>query len=294
MKGYIREYRKIMQWRWYHDVAVAHLFRHLILSANYTTADWQNITISRGQLVTSRQRLAFETGLTEKMVRRCLKVLEKTGEIQLQPSNKYTLITICKYSEYQGDGYSIGQHGANTGPAEGRKKTINKKRKECKNIESSLSSDSLSVLAPTKVDDRIDYEAFMSFFNEAMAGKVIPQIAKITKARQEMLDARVKEHGKDAVAVVIKKAADSSWLNGGGRKFQATFDWIMRPNNFLKVLEGNYDDRPTLQPNSADISSVSQAHSNYKYISYEEHRNSEQQKRLDSYADAVAETLNRG
>lgn len=119
MEGYIREYRKIMQWRWYHDIAVAHLFRHLILSANYTTADWQDITISRGQLVTSRQKLAYETGLTEKMVRRCLKALEKTGEIQLQSSNKYTLITICKYSEYQGTGDSIGQHRANTGPAEG-------------------------------------------------------------------------------------------------------------------------------------------------------------------------------
>ena len=293
MAGYIREYRKIMQWRWYRDIAVAHLFRHLILSANYITADWQDITISRGQLVTSRQKLAYETGLTEKMVRRCLKVLEKTGEIQLQATNRYTLITICKYSDYQGDGDTIGQQRANKGPAEGHQGAIYKKRKESKNIESSLRSDSLSVRAPTKTEEQIDYQALMTFFNEAMAGKVIPQIAKMTRKRQGVVNARVKEHGKDAVAVAIRKAANSSWLNGGGGKFHASFDWIFKPDNFIKVLEGNYDDQLVLTPTSTDSTSFSQVQTNYKYTSYEEHRNNEQQKRLDCYADAVAETLNR-
>ncbi len=293
MEGYIREYRKIMQWRWYRDIAVAHLFRHLILSANYITADWQDITISRGQLVTSRLRLAYETGLTEKVVRRCLKVLEKTGEIHLQSSSRYTLITICKYSEYQGDKNVNGQLRTNKGPIEGQLGAINNKREQCKNIESSPSEDSSSVQAPTQADERIDYQAFMTFFNEAMAGKVIPQIAKITKKRQGMLNARVKEHGKDAVAVAIRKAANSSWLNGGGGKFHASFDWIFKPDNFIKVLEGNYDDQLVLTPTSTDSTSFSQVQTNYKYTSYEEHRNNEQQKRLDCYADAVAETLNR-
>ncbi|MBR1525158.1 MAG: hypothetical protein IJ640_00660 [Prevotella sp.] len=40
---------------------------------------------------------------------------------------------------------------------------------------------------------------------------------------------------------MIDNAADSMFLNGGGeRGFCASFDWLFQPNNFLKVLEGNY------------------------------------------------------
>lgn len=241
MEGYVRLYRKIILWQWYRDIAVAHLFRHLILCANYTASNWQGITVSRGQLVSSRQKLAYETGLTEKVVRRCLKVLEKTGEIQLQHTNKYTLITICKYSEYQSDESAVSQQRAINGPAEGRQESINKKRNKSKNVESSLCSDSMSAPKPTNPNEGIDYGAIMAFFNQEMDGKSIPPIKMMTRKRQGMLNARVKEHGKDAVKVVIKNAADSSWLNGGGGKFVANFDWLFRPANFIKVLEGNYN-----------------------------------------------------
>ena len=241
MEGYIREYRKIMQWRWYRDIAVAHLFRHLILSANYIRADWQDITISRGQLVTSRLKLAYETGLTEKMVRRCLKALEKTGEIQLQSSNKYTLITICKYSEYQGTGDSIGQHRANTGPAEGlQRATIEEGKKE--NIGGTIVPSSLPESTTPKTDD-INLIAFMEFFNKTMQehGAQIPTITQISGKRKQALLARLKQHGKEALRKAVINAATSTFLNGGGSKpFVASFDWIMKPNNFPKVLEGNY------------------------------------------------------
>ena len=41
---------------------------------------------------------------------------------------------------------------------------------------------------------------------------------------------------------VIKQAAKSDFLNGrNDRGWIADFDWLMRPNNFVKVLEGNYN-----------------------------------------------------
>lgn len=242
MEGYIREYRKIMQWRWYRDIAVAHLFRHLILSANYIRADWQDITISRGQLVTSRQKLAYETGLTEKVVRRCLKALEKTGEIQLQSSNKYTLITICKYSEYQGTGDSIGQHRANTGPAEGlHRATIEEGKKE--NIGGTIVPSSSPESTTPKTDD-INLLAFMDFFNKTMQehGAQIPTITDMTMKRCQAVRARAKEHSKEALRKAVINAATAPFLNGAGDKaWVADFNWIFRPVNFVKVLEGTYN-----------------------------------------------------
>ena len=65
-----------------------------------------------------------------------------------------------------------------------------------------------------------------------------------------MVNARVKEFGINAVYKAIAKASESSFLNGGGSKgFIADFDWVFRPNNFPKVLEGNYDD---VKPNNVN------------------------------------------
>lgn len=120
MESFVKLNRSIMEWRWYHDPAMTHLFLHLVMRANYTDADWQDITVRRGQLVTSRHALAAETGLTEKVIRRCLHQLEKTGEISITPTNHYSLIAITKYTDYQGEGAPMGQQGANRGPTKGQ------------------------------------------------------------------------------------------------------------------------------------------------------------------------------
>jgi hypothetical protein len=87
-------------------------------------------------------------------------------------------------------------------------------------------------------------EKVLLYFNGKMAGKSIKPIKAITDGtkRSEYLKARVREHGRDAVFQMIDKAAGSQFLNGYNQKgFTATFDWLVLPNNFIKVLEGNYD-----------------------------------------------------
>ena len=45
---------------------------------------------------------------------------------------------------------------------------------------------------------------------------------------------------------VIDKTAESDFLSGrkkDGRSWHATFDWIIEPSNFTKILEGNYANR---------------------------------------------------
>ena len=85
-------------------------------------------------------------------------------------------------------------------------------------------------------------DVVLQYFNEKMANKAIKQVRQINNQRSEWLMARVKEYGKDAILEMIDKAAASDFLNGrNGRGFVATFDWLMRPNNFPKVIDGNYD-----------------------------------------------------
>ena len=58
-----------------------------------------------------------------------------------------------------------------------------------------------------------------------------------------MLRQRVKEYGVEKVIEAIERVKKSSFLQGQTGKFLITFDWFVRPNNFPKVLEGQYDDR---------------------------------------------------
>lgn len=77
-----------------------------------------------------------------------------------------------------------------------------------------------------------------------MSTKAIKPISKITEKRKSAVRARLREFGKDAIATVIRKAAASDFLNGkNNRCWTADFEWLFRPNNFPKVLEGNYDNR---------------------------------------------------
>ena len=118
-----------------------------------------------------------------------------------------------------------------------------------KDAKASTSSDDDATLVLTPQEGggkRVkDYsDNVMRFWNHTMISPVaIPTIAKMTPKRKSMVNARVKEFGINMVYNAIAKASESSFLNGGGSKgFIADFDWVFRPNNFPKVLEGNYDD----------------------------------------------------
>lgn len=101
--GFILLHRKMMDWEWYKKPKTAHLFRHCLFKANYTDKKWHDITIKRGQFITSRSKLAFETGLSEQEVRTALKNLISTNDLTSEPSPQNTIITVVNYDQYQKD-----------------------------------------------------------------------------------------------------------------------------------------------------------------------------------------------
>ena len=62
--------------------------------------------------------------------------------------------------------------------------------------------------------------------------------------RYRLLNARIKEYGLDKVLEAIENIRYSRFLKGQNNKnWTITFDWLIKPNNFTKVLEGNYRDK---------------------------------------------------
>ena len=95
-----------------------------------------------------------------------------------------------------------------------------------------------------------DFDEIISFFNQQMKGKGIQQVAIITSERRQAFERLMSQTGvnKDTLKQAIKNAAESDFLNGKGPKgWVASFDWMMMPQNFQKVLENNYRNKPVIQ-----------------------------------------------
>ena len=95
---------------------------------------------------------------------------------------------------------------------------------------------------PAKTGTAVDYEGIVRAWNVAAMGR-LPVVSVMSEARRAALRARCAEHGEEAVLEVIRRACRSRFLCGGNdRDWRADFDWVMRPRNFVKIMEGNYDE----------------------------------------------------
>ena len=91
----------LLEWGWHTRPEMVSLFVHLILLANTRDRDFEGQTIRRGQLLTSLRALSERTGISLQTIRTSLAHLESTGELTRESTQQGTLITICKYADYQ-------------------------------------------------------------------------------------------------------------------------------------------------------------------------------------------------
>ena len=89
-------------------------------------------------------------------------------------------------------------------------------------------------------NSKIRYETMVSLWNSLGLTK----IQGINNARKTMLNARLKEYGQDSFDKSIENIKNSSFLRGQNKKgWTITFDWLIKPNNYVKVFENTYADK---------------------------------------------------
>lgn len=97
--------------------------------------------------------------------------------------------------------------------------------------------------------DKLTAYQLMGYWNAMTASTVLPQVQKLTPERQRLIATRFAVHPERLFwTTVCDKVAASPFLRGErasqGHAFHATFDWLLKPGNALKVYEGNYDETP--------------------------------------------------
>lgn len=109
MDGWIKLHRKFSEWEWYGKSEMVHLFIHLLLNASHKDISWRGIELKRGELICGRKEISQATGISEQTIRTCLSKLKLTNEITIKSTNKFSIVTVCNYDDYQSRDFEINQ-----------------------------------------------------------------------------------------------------------------------------------------------------------------------------------------
>lgn len=261
MGSYIKIDRKILEWEWYRNEHTKNVFFHCLLKANWKDGRFEGKVIPRGSFLTSVKNLSGELDLTEDEVRTALNHLVKTGELTRQTTNRYTVITVSNYVLYQNvpeqipDGSRANPEQIPDSSRTDTEQSPNKSQsipnlfptieeyKEKKEGKKERREEVITVRAE-KVS-RPDVQSVLEAWNALRTYGIKPVSGmKNSTERYRHLSARIAEYGTGDVLAAIDRIKQSDFLRGKNKKgWMITFDWFIRPNNFPKVLEGNYDNK---------------------------------------------------
>jgi hypothetical protein len=87
------------------DSVTLHVAIYLLLKASHKDHVFPfnrvNINLQRGQLITGRDQISRDTGITTRQIRTRLEVLRKKEFLTIKPTNRYSIISVCNYGYYQ-------------------------------------------------------------------------------------------------------------------------------------------------------------------------------------------------
>ena len=149
-----------------------------------------------------------------------------------------THVTVCKYDEYQ------GMERSGNAPKTHRERTENAVNNNITNNKPSSNEE----------DARAAYDLFIEFAHRC--GWAKPQ-SKLSVDRRKAISARLREcDGLDGWRHALSVAEASEFISTAN---WFSIDWMAKPANFRKIMEGNYDNRNSAAPR-ADHSRQSGTH----------------------------------
>ncbi|PDU59353.1 DNA replication protein [Escherichia coli] len=275
-KGYALLHRKIMDVPFYKDAEAAHLWVHLIIKAKHTPeyvmTDAGEILVGRGKLLGGRNSLAFETGLKPDRVQYLLRKFKKLGMIDWVSHGKFSVFSVEKYDDYQSNFVpadyqqittskpAIPMHASNTVPADYQQITTDK---EYNNIISN--TDVLESATADKKSDKkkpsVSCQDVVDAYHEILPEA--PRIRALNDKRKNqirtfwrkagVITRQLDGHGftmQDWRNYLSYVGENCRWMfeerpnhQRGTIWHKKGFDFLLNDNTYLKVREGEHDDR---------------------------------------------------
>ena len=109
-EGWIKVYRKIKDWTWFNDRYTLHLFMYLLVSVNREDGECNGIKVKAGSIATNVLQLADILDMSRNYVKRSIKNLIDTGELEVEMNKanaRWSIFTVKNWKKYQCDGHSV-------------------------------------------------------------------------------------------------------------------------------------------------------------------------------------------
>ena len=252
--GYVSIHRQFMDSRLYKDSQAVHLWLHLILKANHESTvvntDIGPITVDRGQMITGRPSLVRETFIPDNKVRSLLRTFESKGMLNIcSMGKKFSLFTIVKYDDFQ----------AKNCPTVVQRLSINNNINNISNTDvlESATADKKSDKKKPSVSCQDVVDAYHEILPEA------PRIRALNDKRKNqirtfwrkagVITRQLDGHGftmQDWRNYLIYVGENCRWMfeerpnhQRGTVWHKKGFDFLLNDNTYLKVREGEHDDR---------------------------------------------------
>ena len=151
----------------------------------------------------------------------------------------------------------IGKEGASAERVRRHRerKALLEKEKEQKMLQCNgevTNSNNAVIKSNTEIEKEIEKEINNNISKDIFINKVVSEwnsigvspIKLIRGTRQKMLNARIKEYSEEGVLQAINNIKHSDFLKGQNKNsWVITIDWFLKPNNFIKVYEDNYNSK---------------------------------------------------
>lgn len=228
--GWVKIYRELLNNTIFHNEKLLKVLIWCTLKATHEEYDQlvgrKIVHLQPGQFVTGRFKASEELRLKPSTAWDYLKVLEANNTIDIQSDSKYSVITVVNWGTYQ-------SHEIKSDSNPNNKSTANQHKQEHKNNKKSDSK-----------EPPINSERILALYSQHCPR--LPQIRTLDNKRKRILTAW---GDLDEIEQVFKSVGQSDFLCGlNSTQWRASFDWIIKPENRLKILEGNYTKRTREEP----------------------------------------------
>ena len=210
----------------------------------------------KGHAFPGTELLRHQLGLSKNTLHKYIKQLEEFGVVKVEQERKggkfsqniysllpqgYALTVSQNLGDHKMGDQKMGSQNLDTN--NNSLKSNSNKNNSLKGEEgkpSLLSDDN----APKKISAKEQIDLVVEAWNEIAPRSGLQEVVAITtgSTRDRQLRARLKQFKVEGFIRAIKLVEMSRFLQGHNKDgWVITFDWLIRPSNFQKVLEGNYN-----------------------------------------------------
>lgn len=241
-KGWIMLHRKILESRVFQNEGLLKVWIWCLLKASHkeqwvsfrTGKGESEVKLLPGQFVYGRKKAAKELKMKPSTVNDRMHKLKKGGNLVIQTGTHYSIITITKWDDYQSSN-ETSDIQPDTQPTPNQHPT---------NTYNNYDNDKKIINCPQKqiVDAYHEILLELQQVNFKLWQGSAREAALRTRWREDPDRQNI-----DWWQLLFERISKSDFLmgrvNGSKRPFKCSLAWIVKKENLIKILEGNYDNR---------------------------------------------------